>query len=157
MDPTTICYMDLIQRNPVFGVFRHLRPNTSLCTHAVRSAPLSFAYLNVLYLNWQWANCQFSSLSMYLSKLDWISFCPKPWRQAFSRWGHWRSSHYAITHGRNKIVTFKGGHPMWLKWFLYHRELLLKERICSLWEQSLSLKRKSHFEEGCNWRVSLLD
>ena len=23
---------------------------------------------------------------------------------------HWRSSHYAVTHVRNKIVTFKGGH-----------------------------------------------
>ena len=26
---------------------------------------------------------------------------------------HWRSSHYAVTHARNKIVTFKGGHLMW--------------------------------------------
>ena len=26
---------------------------------------------------------------------------------------HWRSSHSAVTHVRNKILTFKGGHLMW--------------------------------------------
>ena len=26
---------------------------------------------------------------------------------------HWRSSHYAVTHVRNKKVTVKGGHLMW--------------------------------------------
>ena len=26
---------------------------------------------------------------------------------------HWHSSHYAVTHMHNKIVTFKGGHLMW--------------------------------------------
>ena len=26
---------------------------------------------------------------------------------------YWRSSHYSVTRVRNKIVTFKGGHPMW--------------------------------------------
>ena len=26
---------------------------------------------------------------------------------------HWRSSNYAGTHVRNKIVLFKGGHHMW--------------------------------------------
>ena len=41
--------------------------------------------------------------------------------------------------------------------FPYHKELLLKERIRSLWEQILSNKRSSHFEEGRNWRESLLD
>ena len=25
---------------------------------------------------------------------------------------HWRCSHYAATHARNKKVTMKGGHPM---------------------------------------------
>ena len=37
------------------------------------------------------------------------------------------------------------------------KELLLKERIHSLWEQILSFKRSSHFEKGRNWRDSLLD
>ena len=40
--------------------------------------------------------------------------------------------------------------------YKYHKELLLKERICSLWEQILSFKRSSHFEKGCNWREPLL-
>ena len=38
----------------------------------------------------------------------------------------------------------------------YTKELLLKERIHSLWEQILSFKRSSHFEKGRNWRESLL-
>ena len=41
--------------------------------------------------------------------------------------------------------------------FPNHKELLLKERIRSLWEQILSFKRSSHFEKGRNWRESLLD
>ena len=35
------------------------------------------------------------------------------WRYANTYVSHWRSFHYAVTHVRNKIVTFKGGHPMW--------------------------------------------
>ena len=31
---------------------------------------------------------------------------------------------------------------------VYYKELLLKERIRSLWEQILSFKRSSHFEKG---------
>ena len=31
---------------------------------------------------------------------------------------------------------------------VYHKELLLKERIRFLWEQILSFKRSSHFEKG---------
>ena len=38
-----------------------------------------------------------------------------------------------------KIVAFKGGHLMW-----YHKELLCKERIRSLWAPILSFKRSSH-------------
>ena len=41
--------------------------------------------------------------------------------------------------------------------FPYLKELLLKERICSLWEQIISFKRSSHFEKGCNCRELLLD
>ena len=46
------------------------------------------------------------------------------------------SSHHAVTHmcGRSD--------------FTYHKELLLQERICSLWEQMHSYKRSSHFEKG---------
>ena len=41
--------------------------------------------------------------------------------------------------------------------FLYHKNLLLKERIRSLWEQILFFKRNSHFEKGRNYRESLVD
>ena len=41
--------------------------------------------------------------------------------------------------------------------FPNHKELLLKERIRSLWEQILSFKRSSNFEKGRNCRESLLD
>ena len=39
----------------------------------------------------------------------------------------------------------------------YLKELLLKERIGSLWKQILSFKRSSHFEKGHNCRESFLD
>ena len=40
---------------------------------------------------------------------------------------------------------------MWYKSdFPYLKELLLKERIRSLWEQTLSFKRSSHLEKGRN-------
>ena len=57
-----------------------------------------------------------------------------------------RSSHYAVTHARNtnsKIQWGKNGFP-------YQKELLLKKRIRSLWEQILSFKRSSYFEKGRN-------
>ena len=41
--------------------------------------------------------------------------------------------------------------------FPYIKDLLLKERIRSLWEQILFFKRSSHFEKGHNCRESLLD
>ena len=41
--------------------------------------------------------------------------------------------------------------------FPYFKELLIKERIRSLWEQILSFKRISHFEKGRIWRESLFD
>ena len=41
--------------------------------------------------------------------------------------------------------------------FQYLKELLLKERIRSLWEQIISFKRSSYFEKGRNCRESLLD
>ena len=62
-----------------------------------------------------------------------------------------------ITHVRNKIVTFKGGHLCDISDFLYYKELLIQERIRSLWEQILSFKRSSDFEKGRNQRGSLLD
>ena len=34
--------------------------------------------------------------------------------------------------------------------FPYHKELLLKERIRSFWEQILTFKRSFHFEKGRN-------
>ena len=39
----------------------------------------------------------------------------------------------------------------------YYKELLIKERIRSIWEQILSFQRSSHFEKGSHWRESLLD
>ena len=39
----------------------------------------------------------------------------------------------------------------------YHKELLLNERIRSLWEQILYFKRIPIFEKGRNRRESLLD
>ena len=62
----------------------------------------------------------------------------------------WCSSHYTVTHVRNKNsnisreATLECGKSD----FPYNKELLLKERICSLWELILSFKRSSHFEKG---------
>ena len=47
-----------------------------------------------------------------------------------------------------KIVHIQGRSPNVVSDFPYHKELLIKERICSLWEQILSFKRSSHFEKG---------
>ena len=41
--------------------------------------------------------------------------------------------------------------------FPYYKELLIKERIPSLWKQILSFKRGSRFEKGRNGSESLLD
>ena len=56
-----------------------------------------------------------------------------------------------------KIATFKGGYIMWQKWFLYYKELLIKERIRPPWEQILFFKRSFTFEKGCSWRELLFD
>ena len=51
------------------------------------------------------------------------------------------------THVRNNISNTQGSSPV-----IYLKELLLKERIRSLWEQILSFKRSSHFEKERNCR-----
>ena len=53
---------------------------------------------------------------------------------------------YAVTHERNKNSNIQGRSPNVIK-VIFHKELLLKERIRSLWEQILSFKRSSHFEK----------
>ena len=70
---------------------------------------------------------------------------------------HWCSSHYTVSHVRNKNFNIQGRSPNVVKYFPYHKELLLKERIRSLWEQILSFKRSSNFEKGRNGRKSLFD
>ena len=57
------------------------------------------------------------------------------------------------THMHNKNSNTQGSK----RDFPNHKELLLKERIHSLWEQILSFKRSSHFEKGRNCREFLLD
>ena len=54
-----------------------------------------------------------------------------------------------------KIVHIQGKSPDVVSDFPYHKELVLKERIHSLWEQILSFKRSSNFKKGRNWRESL--
>ena len=44
---------------------------------------------------------------------------------------HWHSSHYAVTHVRNKNSNIQGRLPNVVSDFQYHKELILKERICS--------------------------
>ena len=64
---------------------------------------------------------------------------------------HWRSSHYAVTHVRNKTSRILGRSPNVVKVsFRTIRNCSLKERIRSLWEQILSFKRSSHFEKAHN-------
>ena len=54
-----------------------------------------------------------------------------------------------VTHVRNKDSNIQGRLLNVLcVIFPYYKELLLKERICSIWEQSLSFKRSSHFWKG---------
>ena len=62
---------------------------------------------------------------------------------------HWSSFHYAHTHMRNKNSNIQGRSPNVVK-VIFHKELLLKERISTLWEHILSCKRSSHFEKGRN-------
>ena len=57
----------------------------------------------------------------------------------------------------NKNSNTQGSSTNVVSDFPYLKELLLKERICTLWEQILSFKRNSHFEKGRNCRESLLD
>ena len=72
--------------------------------------------------------------------------------------GHWRCPHYAVTYLRNKNSNIQGSSPnVVIVFFSYYEELLIKERIRSLWEQILSFKRSSHFEKGRNCKESLLD
>ena len=49
---------------------------------------------------------------------------------------HWRRSHYALTyvHDKNSNIQRRSSNVV------YHYELLLKERIHSLWEQILTLR-----------------
>ena len=62
------------------------------------------------------------------------------------------------THVRNKTSNTQESSPNVVKSdFPYLKELLLKERIRSLWEPILSFKRSSHFKKGFNYRESLLD
>ena len=53
---------------------------------------------------------------------------------------HWRSSHYAVSHVRNKHRNIQGRLPNVVKMitYMYQRELLLMK--------ILSFKRTSHFE-----------
>ena len=58
------------------------------CTvNAVWSAPLLFAFRKVLYINLLQMKYHFSSSSLWLRGLVWVSFCQKPPRQVLSWWG----------------------------------------------------------------------
>ena len=49
---------------------------------------------------------------------------------------HWRSSHYAVTHVRNKNSYIQGRSPNVVKsYFPYHKELLLKGANSFLYEK----------------------
>ena len=76
-------YMGLDARKPVFGVLRITQAQTSLRIRAIWSAPLLFAFWKVRYVNLPQVKFQFSSLSLLLSRLVWISLCRKPRRQIF--------------------------------------------------------------------------
>ena len=60
-------------------------------------------------------------------------------------------------HVRNKKNNTQGRSHYVVKVIPYLEELLLKERICCLWEQNLSFKRSCHFVKGRNFKESLLD
>ena len=51
---------------------------------------------------------------------------------------HWRSSHYAVTHVRNKNSNIQGRSPNVVK-------VIFQSKV---WKQILSFKRSSHFEKG---------
>ena len=62
-----------------------------------------------------------------------------------------------VMHVRNENSNFQWRSLNVISDFPYYKELLIKERICFLWEQILSFKRSSHFEKGRNCREPLLD
>ena len=61
-----------------------------------------------------------------------------------------------VTHVRNKNSN-QGRSSNVVSDFLYLKELVLKERIRSLWGQILSFKKSSHLENGRNCRKPMLD
>ena len=74
-------------------------------------------------------------------------------RVSFSSLRHFKSNIglAPITHVRNRNNNIQWRSPNVVESdFPYNKELLLKERICSLWEQILSFNTSSHFEKGHN-------
>ena len=57
-------HVGLDAKNPVFGGLRTTQAQTSLRIHAVRSAPLLFAFWKVSYVNLLQVKFQFSSSSL---------------------------------------------------------------------------------------------
>ena len=55
-----------------------------------------------------------------------------------------------VTHVRNKNSNIQGRSLNLISDCLYYKELLIRERIRSLWEQILSFERSSHFKKGRN-------
>ena len=55
-----------------------------------------------------------------------------------------------VKHVRNKNSIIQGRPLNAIKLTFHTKKLLIKERICSLWEQNLSFKRSFHFEKGGN-------
>ena len=89
-----------------------------------------------------------------------MNYAKMLWHQNYTIWVSLRENIIGVatitqvTHVRNKI---QGRLQCDKNDFPYAKELLIKERIRSLWEQILSFKRSSHFENGRNWRESILD
>ena len=69
--------LGLDMRKPVFEDWQTTNAQTSLRIRADWSAPLLFILCKVLYLNLLRAKFQFSSLSLQLSRLVWISLSRK--------------------------------------------------------------------------------
>ena len=96
---------------------------------------------------WAWSGSkQFSKITSRLQKLP---LAGKDLTYKFYKC-HWRSSHYAVTHMRNRNSNIDGRSPNVVK-VIYHT---IKNSLC---ERILSFKRSSHFEKGRNLRESLLD
>ena len=102
-----------------------------LLLYFVQIFKLCFTLSSIINLNWPANGDQFLGSNIFPSSL-----------------GHWRSSHCAVTHVCNKNSTIKRRSPNVVKWFWYHKELLLKERIRSLREQILSFKKKFPYWKG---------